>query len=180
VHPADYFYQAVIYLACNGIISGYPDHTFRPYNNATRGQMTKIVVLGFGMPVDTRGGPHFSDVPPGSAFYDYVETAYNNRIVSGYEDGTFRPSNNVTRGQLSKIVVQTAVTARGWTLVNPSVPSFVDVPPGSTFYSYIETAAARGVVSGYADRTFRPGRNATRGQIAKITYLAVITPGASP
>src|SRR4029077_20402847 len=61
VPPADYFYQAVIYLACNDVISGYPDHTFRPYNNATRGQMTKIVVLGFGVPVDTRGGPHFSD-----------------------------------------------------------------------------------------------------------------------
>jgi len=76
--------------------------------------------------------------------------------------------------------VQTAVTARGWTLVNPSVPTFADVSPGSTFYTYIETAAARGVVSGYADRTFRPGRNATRGQIAKITYLAVVTPGASP
>src|SRR5205823_1498576 len=33
VHPGDYFYEAVQYLACHGIVSGYADGTFRPYNN---------------------------------------------------------------------------------------------------------------------------------------------------
>jgi hypothetical protein len=56
------------------------------------------------------------------------------------------------------------------------VPLSDDVPPGSTFYQYVETAVSKGVLSGYSDRTFLPGNNATRGQIAKITYLAVIIP----
>jgi hypothetical protein len=176
VHPTDYFYQAVLYLACNGVISGYPDHTFLPNNNATRGQMTKIVVLGFGVHIDTAGGPHFSDVLPGSPFYAYVETAYHEHIVSGYGDRTFRSFNNVTRGQLAKIVVQTGVAVKGWTLANPPNATFVDVPPGSTFYTYIETAAGKGLVSGYPDHAFRPAHNATRGQIAKINYLAISTP----
>src|SRR6266704_3004813 len=48
---------------------------------------------------------NFSDVPPGSTFYDYIHCIYCQGIISGYPDGTFRPNTDVTRGQLSKIVI---------------------------------------------------------------------------
>jgi hypothetical protein len=160
----------VTYLACAGAISGYSDGTFRPYNNTTRGQLSKIVVLAEGWAIDMGGGPHFSDVQVGSAFYDYVETAYNKGIISGYADNTFRPNANVTRGQLSKIVV----SAEGWAINLAGAPHFNDVHAGSAFYSYVETAFNRGIVSGYADGTFRPGNSAIRGQIAKIMYGAIV------
>src|SRR5207244_6108445 len=102
VNPSDYFYEAVRYLYCAGAISGYDDNTFRPYNNATRAQLTKIIVLAEGWPIDTTGGPHFSDVDESNIFYDYIETAYNRGIITGYSDGTFRPDNNVTRAQLDR------------------------------------------------------------------------------
>jgi hypothetical protein len=172
VQPNDYFYEPVRYLTCAGVISGYADGTFRPYNNATRGQMCKIVVLAYGYATYTPPNPTFTDVPPSDPFYQYVETAAYFEIVSGYSDGSFRPYNNVTRGQLSKIVV----IAAGWPLANPPTPTFIDVPPEHTFYTYIETAFEHGIISGYADRTFRPGNNATRGQISKIVYMAVTQP----
>jgi glucose/arabinose dehydrogenase len=50
----------------------------------------------------------------------------------------------------------------------PCTIEFSDVPPGSPFYSYIRCLACRGVLSGYADNTFRPGNTLTRGQAAKI------------
>jgi trimeric autotransporter adhesin len=173
VLPTDYFYEAAMYLACYGVISGYPDGTFHAYDNTTRGQVTKIVVLGFGMAVDTSDGPHFTDVPVDHTFYPYVETAYHYGIVSGYGDGTFRPGDNVTRGQIAKIVVISAMKVKAWTLFNPPIATFIDVPYGSTFYQYIETARREGLIAGYPDGTFRPGNFATRGQIAKITYRAV-------
>jgi hypothetical protein len=53
------------------------------------------------------------------------------------------------------------------------------VPAGSVFYTVIETAVCHGVVSGYADHTFHPFANATRGQISKIVYLSIIdAPGS--
>jgi hypothetical protein len=52
---------------------------------------------------------HFTDVPPTDPFYCYIETAYNAGLISGYSDGTFRPGNSATRGQICKIVYQ-AVT----------------------------------------------------------------------
>jgi len=183
VHPTDYFYEPVRYLYCHGVISGYADNTFRPYNNTTRGQMVKIVVLGFGYPIQTPATPTFSDVPVSHPFYQFVETAAANNIVSGYADGTFRPQNNVTRGQLSKIDV---IAAR-WTLLNPpeSSRTFTDVLPNTAFYETVETAACHGIISGYTcggpgepcdaqgRAYFRQNNDATRGQIAKIVSLAV-------
>ncbi|HET7078280.1 MAG TPA: S-layer homology domain-containing protein, partial [Chloroflexia bacterium] len=189
VRPTDYFATPVTYLACHGVISGYADGTFRPWNITSRGQMVKIVVGGFGLTAagtQPPGGYSFADVPSAYPFYRYIETAAALGIVSGYPCGGpgegcdaygrpyFRPGADVTRGQLSKIVVNAA----GWPVVIPAAATFSDVPPGSPFYAYIETAACRGVVSGYAGGTFRPAAGATRGQIAKIVYGALTLPPA--
>jgi 5'-nucleotidase/2',3'-cyclic-nucleotide 2'-phosphodiesterase/3'-nucleotidase/5'-nucleotidase len=160
----------VHFLYCHGAISGYADYTFRPFNNTTRAQLSKIVVLAEGWPLDCPQPGHFSDVPPGSPFFCYVETAYSRGVISGYADGTFRPGSNVTRGQTCKVVA----LAEGWPLYNPPAPTFGDVPPGDPFYAYIETAHLHNVISGYADGTFRPGASATRGQICKVIYLATV------
>jgi trimeric autotransporter adhesin len=134
--------------------------------------LCKIIVLAEGWPIDTTGGPHFVDVPPDSLFYGVIETAYNRGIISGYSDGTFRWGNNVTRGQLCKIIV----LAEGWPIDTSGGPHFVDVGTDHVFYSYIETAYNRGIISGYDDHTFRAGNPATRGQIAKIVYSAINLP----
>lgn len=97
-----------------GVVSGYNCGTgcleFRPDNNITRGQLCKVVVLAEGWPLYTPPTPTFQDVPTTHAQYAYIETAYNRGIISGYGDGTFRPGNSATRGQISKIVYN-AITA---------------------------------------------------------------------
>jgi hypothetical protein len=133
----------------------------------------KIVVLSQGWSLVNPLVPSFSDVPRGSTFYEYIETARARGIIEGYPDGTFRPGANVSRGQVCKIVA----LARGWKLINPFVATFSDVPRGSTFYEYIETAVQKGVVNGYGNGTFGPGNPAARGQIAKIVYLSLGTSG---
>jgi hypothetical protein len=172
VQPSDYFYVPVQYLYCTGVISGYADNTFRPYNNTTRGQLTKIVVLAEGWPIYTPPTPTFNDVPQTHPFYTYVETAYRHGVISGYSNGAFRPGDNITRGQLCKVVV----LAEGWTLYLPPAPTFSDVQEGNPFYIYVETAYSHSIISGYGDQTFRPGNPATRGQIAKIVYSALQSP----
>ncbi|MDQ2805461.1 MAG: alpha-amylase family glycosyl hydrolase [Chloroflexota bacterium] len=195
IDTAQYYYTPVYYLACHGVISGYNDGTFKPYNNTTRGQMAKIVALAFALPLVTPpAAPNrtFTDVLPDNVFYVVIETAAVNHIVSGYTCGGvnpqtgadepcdsaqrpyYRPNNNVTRGQLTKIVVVGA----GWPLRHPATPSFTDVPVSNVFYPFIETAVCHGIISGYNDHSFQPANSATRGQIAKIVYLAVTT-GAS-
>jgi hypothetical protein len=149
-------------------IGGYDDGTFRPYNQATRAQLVKIVVLAFHFRLYTGNAQQFRDVPTTHPFYQYIMTAWENNIISGYDDGTFRPFANVTRGQIAKIAVESARMED----LSTNTPSFRDVPTDHTFYWYIETAYANGILSGYEDNTFRPFNDATRGQITKIVNLA--------
>jgi len=192
--PSLYYYTPVLALACRGVVSGYSDGTFRPFSPTTRAQLAKIVVLTFNLPRNTPapGAQTFADVPPLDVFYGLIETAAAHGLVSGYTCGGvdpqsgaaepcdsarrpyYRPSNNVTRGQVTKITV----LAAGWPLLHPAVPRFNDVPPDNVFYPFIATAVCHGILSGYNDGSFRPTANATRGQIAKIAYLAVT--GAPP
>jgi hypothetical protein len=159
-------------LACRNVISGYSDNMFRPNARTTRGQLAKIVVLATGWELDTTGGPHFLDVPSDDTFYSYVETAYNQGIISGYGDGRFRPGEQITRAQLAKVVV----LSQSWTSDTAGGPHFSDVPTSSPFYDYIETAYNHGTISGYGDGTFHPGNSATRGQICKIIFNASSQP----
>ena len=62
------------------------------------------------------------------------------------------------------------------TLLDPTRPSFTDVPRGAPFYNYIETARAQTLIAGYADGTFRPNNSVTRGQLSKMLYLATSGP----
>jgi hypothetical protein len=182
------FYEFIRCLACTGIINGYPDGTFKPNNNVTRGQLSKIVSnsAGFSDPATQM----FEDVAPGSTFFDFIGRLAVRGYISGYACGStgepcmppgnlpyFRPNSNATRGQISKIVSNAA----GFT--EPvSGQTFEDVSPGSTFYDFIERLASRGVMSGYPCGSvptepcvppdnrpyFRPSNNATRGQTSKI------------
>ena len=168
VRPTDYFYEAVRSLFCMGAIGGYPDGTFRPNAVSTRGQLSKIIVISKGWGLISPPSPSFPDVQRDNPFYAYVETARAHGIIAGYSDGTFRPNANVTRGQLTKVVVLT----EGWPLLYPARATFTDVTPSHTFFTFVETAVAHGAISGYADGSFRVGTNATRGQISKMIYLA--------
>lgn len=121
----------------------------------------------------------FSDVPYGSFYYDYVYYLACHSIVTGFGDTTFRPQVNVTRGQLSKIVANSA----GFNDA-PGTQIFEDVPPSGTYFQYIQRMATRGLISGYpcggpgepcnaGNRPyFRVNANASRGQIAKIVANA--------
>jgi hypothetical protein len=166
------FYPYIRCLACAGVLGGYSDNTFRPGENVTRGQLSKIVAnaANFNEPVS---GQSFSDVPPGSTFYPYVERMARRGYIGGYPDDTFRPGAFATRGQIAKIVSNAA----GYN-DTPTGQSFSDVPPDSTFYLYVERVAARGAVGGYSDGTFRPGVNTTRGQVSKIVSV-VFFPGCT-
>lgn len=167
--PSSYWaYQYISALACRGVLGGYSDGTFRPDATTTRAQFAKMLVLGFGWAITTPATPSFSDVPNNFWAYGYVETAKAHGVVSGYSDGTFRPVSNITRAQLSKMIV----SASAWQVVTPPTPSFSDVPPSDWAYGYIETAKAHSVITGYSDGTFRPLYPATRAQLSKMLWTA--------
>jgi glucose/arabinose dehydrogenase len=156
------FYTFVRCLACRGVLGGYEDGTFRPGAGITRGQLAKLVSNAAGYD-EAVSGQTFSDVPPGSTFYPYVERIASRGVVGGYADGTFRPGGPATRGQIAKVLSNAA----GFT-DEPAGQSFPDVGTSDPFYLYVERLSRRGIIGGYADGTFGPGNSATRGQVSKM------------
>lgn len=150
----------------------YPGNQFQPYSDATRGTLARWVIKARGWDLDTTDGPHFTDVTPGDPLYPYVETAYHHSVISGYADHTFRPSNPLTRGQMSKIVVN----AWGWAIDTSAGQVFRDVDAANPFWSQIATIYSHGLVRGYncglGCQEFHWGNNITRGQLAKVLSLS--------
>lgn len=97
-----------------------------------------------------------------------VQYLYSKGIVGGYSDGNFRPNDIVTRAQFAKMLVG----AMEWQVQTPATPTFSDVTADFWGYSFIETAYAHGVITGYSDGTFRPGAPVTRAQVAKMVFIA--------
>ena len=182
----DIFYLAIHYLNCRGVINGTDATHYTPGGTATRGQFAKIVVLGFGLTpyTPTGGNQDFTDVPSSYFAYTFIETGFHNNILSGFDPATcvaagatppcYLPNRPITRGQLTKLVVNAA----HYILFTPTggTQTFSDVPPSNVFYVSIETAANKGVVSGYPDYTFRPNNNIRRDEMAQIVYKGVTTP----
>jgi hypothetical protein len=193
------FYGPITRLALQGIVGGYACGSggepcianlpyYRPGTPVSRGQAAKIVAGAAGA-TSTPTGQTFADVSPTSTFYTWVEPLAAAGVVSGYVCGTrpdepcddqqrpyYRPGAGVTRGQLSKLVALAAHYSDP-----PTGQTFEDVPPGSTFYTWVQQVSSRGIISGYAcggagepcvgptNRPyFRPANGATRGQTAKI------------
>ncbi|MEA2575797.1 MAG: large repetitive protein [Chloroflexia bacterium] len=198
------FYPFVRCLACKGILGGYPcgspgepcngsgNPYFRPGNNVTRGQLSKIVSesAGFQESIPTSRRT-YQDVPPNSPFWLWIERLTGRGVMSGYACGGpgepciiasslyFRPQGNATRGQLTKIVANAA----GFNNTPPQGQyTFADVMPNSPFYVYTERLLSNRphVMGGYpcggsnepcegqSRPYFRPNDTLTRGQTAKI------------
>ena len=100
-HPSYEFISAA-YQA--GIISGYSiDNTFRPNDNITRQQIAVMIQRAFNV-VHSGSDVSFSDVKSSMPSKSYIETLASQKIINGYSDGTFRPTNNTTRAQFSTMI----------------------------------------------------------------------------
>lgn len=109
----------------------------------------------------------FSDVKPSHFYYDAVLKMAAKGIISGYSDGTFRPSQDITRGQAAKIMTN----ALGLDTKNVKDPGFKDVSKSYPFYGEIAALVNAGIIKGYTDDTFKPTESLTRAQMAQYLVL---------
>ena len=104
----------------------------------------------------------FSDVE-GEPCQLAADTLYTYSILLGMGDGTFRPSEGLTRAQLCAVMVQ-AMNLRS----ADDLPNFSDVPAGSWYEPYVKAAQAAGYVEGMGDGAFSPETQVTHEQLITI------------
>ena len=165
--PTDHpFFTEIGALAESGITTGYDDGTFRPTANVTRMAMAAFLTRGLELDqiYEVPAQPTFPDVPIDHSFFDEIELMVASGISEGYDDGTFRPSANVTRQAMAAFLVRGLEIDQIYEV--PAEPTFPDVPIDHPFFDEIELMVASGISEGYDDGTFRPSANVTRMAMA--------------
>ena len=94
-------------------------------------------------------------------------------IVDGYSAGDFRPSNTLTRGAAAKIICNMILGPTTADALSATSAPFSDVPADSVFAGYITYCAKEGIISGYADGTFRPAGTLNGYQFMKMLLGAL-------
>lgn len=98
--------EAVTDMASRIVINGMSDGSFRPDQDITRAEFAAILAGGLGLaPLD--GGSSFRDVGPAAWYSGVLHAAHRHELLNGYEDGTFRPMNNITREEAMVAVART-------------------------------------------------------------------------
>lgn len=97
--------ESIDYMQKEGIVEGYSDGTYRPNQRINRAEFTKIITVVDNGGLPTQGaGPCFSDISGTEWYASVVCWAKGYGAISGYPDGTFRPSNNINFVEAAKIV----------------------------------------------------------------------------
>jgi hypothetical protein len=111
---------------------------------------------------------NFSDIISNAWYSQYVNNMVSEKVVEGYEDGSFKPDRPVTRAEFAKMLVQ----AMKFEAVTQMAVTYTDLSGSHWAYSYINIAANTGLLNGYTDGSFKPEQNITREEIAKALAVA--------
>ncbi len=124
-------------------------------------------VLALTVFTESTSAANFKDLSSSHTFYDEINYLYDEGIISGYLEGTFRPDLRVSRGEAA-IMIGRALNLDG----TRGESRFPDVGTGTVASGYIESAVEAEIITGFPDGTFRPNHSVTRAQLAIILTRA--------
>ena len=167
--------EYILKAAEQKLFDGYPDGTFRPKGEVTRGQFVTVLWRMAGSPQPETASA-FTDTAEGKWYSDAVAWASEKGYVNGYPDGTFRPNDSLTREQAMKILFGYNGGVSGQELMYTSVynTGFADSDSISSWAkSAMYWAYYHELISGTSTGTptLSPRKTATRAEIAKILVL---------
>ena len=176
VHPDNWFYNDVMFVFGNGLMSGINATSFAPYDNATRVQIAVIFYCLDGSPaVESKND--FTDVEygPGTVrYYNAVTWAQQNDIMGGYGGGKFGPNDPVTCEQLASIFYCYAKYKGCDVTVAGSLDRFTDKSDLSAWaQEAMKWAVGNGILNGRENNLLDPKGAATRAEIAAMLHRFV-------
>ena len=163
--------QYINSLVGKKIISGYEDNTYRPENLITRAEAAVLIVKMLGLDISENKNLDFDDnstIPDWAV--GYIKTAVDKGIIRGYEDNTFKASNQITRAEISVMVIKALEENQ----TAGDKLSFLDSDQIEIWAKgYIEKAYSLKIISGYPDNTIQSSKKVTRAETAVILSKAL-------
>jgi hypothetical protein len=167
-------YNAITILSGKGIVSGYPDGTFKPGATVTRAEFAAMLVKALSLNTAGTTG-QFTDVTADDWYYGSINAAVNEGLVSGTGDNLFAPNASITREQMA-VMVAKALRTNALGINAPAtngteLNAFSDRSATSSWaVSGMAEAIKAGIVSGMTAGMLAPDDNATRAQAAAMIY----------
>lgn len=118
--------------------------------------------------VAVQAASRYNDVLVTDPDLQAIETLSDRGIIAGYQDGSFKPDAPLSRAQFAKFLG----LVMKWGLIKPPESRFSDVPSNSPLFPFVETAAARGLIKGYTDGTFKPNAPVSRADATRTWIMA--------
>jgi hypothetical protein len=162
--PTDAHEVNIERIVLAGFAGGFPDGTYAPGAIVSRGQMATFIARAVGL-APVAGGP-FNDVA-GTPHEQSINAVAQAGIAGGFADGTFKPSELVTRDQMATFL------ARALQLTGVETGPFSDTA-GNVHAPNINAVAQAGVAGGFADGTYLPRNGVTRAQMASFLARAFL------
>ena len=160
---------AISSLTSKGIVSGYPDGSFKPDASITRAEFATMLVKALGL--STSGTTDkFTDVTKDSWYYGFVNDAASLSLISGMGDNLFTPNALITREQMA-VMVTNALGDKTPVTDGTELNAFSDKSAVSSWaISGMAKAVKAGILSGITADTLAPQADATRAQAAVMIY----------
>ena len=169
VKANDYFYDAVLWAAQNGITSGTDAVHFTPDGVCSRAQAVTFLWRAAGSPAPRSVSMPFTDVSKGSYYETAVLWAVENGITKGTSDTTFSPDATCSRAQIVTFLWRSQKSpAVG------SLNSFTDVSANAYYTDAVLWAVEENITKGTTATTFSPDTDCTRAQIVTLLYRAYV------
>jgi hypothetical protein len=145
----------------NGFIKGYEDGTFRPDQGITRAEFITLVNEAFGF---TEKAPvNFKDIHSADWFYNAIAEAKAAGYIAGYEDGTMRPNNQITRQEAAVIIAKVMNLAASQD--TDAIQQFKDRSSIEDWSkAFVNAVLNKGYMTGYPDHTYQPKQLITRAE----------------
>ena len=172
--PSNWAHEGIDYCVRHGLMSGFDATTFSPDTVSTRAQIVMILYNLSGDTTDySKYYVPFTDVRPGTWYYNAVAWGYDKDIVSGMSATTFAPDGLITREQMAVLLYgYTEKYAPAYLGGAASLNGFPDAASVSNWaYAAMSWAVGNGLISGIASNGadyLAPSGGATRAQIAAI------------
>lgn len=169
VKPSDWFYDAVCFVAQNGITQGVSSTSYAPQNTVTRAQFITMLCRAYG--IEEKSGDNFNDA--GNTWYTgYLAAAKQLRISYGVGNNQFAPEQPVTREQMMTLIYNYIVSiGEGpvgvWAvnLTYSDIDQISDWAAESVMFGTVKQW-----VKGKGSEVFDPAGTATRAELAQIFY----------
>lgn len=181
VKESDWYFDTLNNAISNGIISGYPDGTFKPQNNITRAEFTKMLLNSLNIYISE--GYSFQDVE-GHWAEHLIYTAWSKGIIrkadfgaKEYDDEVnYYPDEEINRIEMSRMAVRAAGLEKEAIKRAGQVTEFLDDNEISNEdKGYALIANQNGIINGHSDKTFKPNGKATRAEATQILVNTINT-----